>query len=460
VATVAALLGAGAEAAAPPRFQLGFSDPLFASPDATARDHWLRRAVDTGASLVRIDVSWSAVAPAVPAAGFDAARPGSPAYDWATIDAAVRAAAAHGLEVLFTVDSAPAWAEGPWRPAGAPPGTWKPRASAFGAFAEALARRYDGSFPDPLVPGSSLPRVRYYEAWNEPNLDAYLSPQWEGSRPRGAELYRRLLNRFYAGVKASQPGATVIAGSLAPFGDPPGGLRTPPVEFLRRLLCLRGGRMRPVRCPHPAHLDVLSDHPIAVGPPSRSAVSPLDATTPDLGRLTSVLRAAEANGRVLPRRRKPLWVTEFWYDSDPPDPAGVPLRRQARWYEQDLYMFWRQGASVAIALQLRDSPPGRGYRFTSQSGAFFLDGAPKPARTAFRFPFVAHRGVAGVRAWGVAPRRGRVEVQVRRGGLWATLAARSVPRAGCPFELVLPLRGRVRLRALIGGEASLPWALG
>ena len=87
-------------------------------------------------------------------------------------------------------------------------------------------------------------------------------------------------------------------------------------------------------------------------------------TTPDLGRLTKVLEKAEARqARCCPPAKKPLWVTEFWYDTNPPDPNGMSLDQQARWYEQDLYLFWKQGAEVAIALQLRDAPEGKSYAF-------------------------------------------------------------------------------------------------
>jgi hypothetical protein len=444
--------------------QVGFGDSLFASEDPATREYWLGQAVATGASLARINVRWSAVAPKVLPPGFDPADPASPGYRWAPLDAAVRSAAAHGLRVMLTVGTAPSWAEGTGRPAGAPAGTWKPQPAAFAAFARALAARYSGRFADPLFPGATLPAVHRFEVWNEPNLGTYLNPQWKGRRSLSAVLYRGLVNAFYAGVKAVQPRVTVIAGSLAPFGDPPGGQRTPPVWFLREMLCLRGGRLKPIRCPRPARFDVLSGHPIAVGAPSessRSPLGPLDVTTPDLGLLTRVLRRAEATGRALPRAPKPLWATEFWYDSSPPDPNGVPLYRQARWYEQDLYMFWKQGARAAIALELRDSPPGRGYQFTSQAGAFFLDGGPKPAQTAFRFPLVAHRaGRRLVEVWGIAPRPGWVSIEVRRGGRWVRMAVVRARARSRPFEVRLPLAGRVSLRARLGGEVSLVWKQG
>ncbi len=447
-----------AASAAPRPLALGFDAGSFLGDEAEMAP-WLDRGAEAGGTILRVDVSWSSVAPGVPPAGFAASDPASPGYRWADLDAAVRAAARRGMRVLLTVFRAPAWAEAPGRPGDVSAGAWRPRPGAFGDFAQALARRYDGSFPDPLLPGAALPRVSLFEAWNEPNLDTYLAPQWEGRRSSGPRLYRALLDRFYAGVRRAQPRATVIAGALAPFGDSPGGHRTPPVQFLRGLLCLRGPRLRPARCPRPARFDVLSDHPIAVGAPDEPAASPLDVTTPDIWRLTRVLRAAERHRLVRPAgRRRPLWVTEFWYDSDPPDPRGVPLHRQARWYEQDLYEFWRQGARAAVALQLRDAPPGRGYRFTSQSGAYFLDGAAKPSRTAFRFPLVARRlDRRGVLVWGIAPRAGRVRIELRQGGRWHTLAAPRTRGRPRPFVARLRLAGRAVLRARIGGETSLAW---
>ena len=62
-------------------------------------------------------------------------------------------------------------------------------------FAAAVARRYDGSFPDPERPGAALPAVRMYTTWNEPNNPTFLRPQW--MRRRG---------RWQAGVAARLPG--------------------------------------------------------------------------------------------------------------------------------------------------------------------------------------------------------------------------------------------------------------
>jgi hypothetical protein len=456
IAVAASVLPASASARG---LSFGFDDGLFLSAEESVRQTWLDRAAETGASIARLDVRWSSIAPVKPPADFDATDPASAGYQWGILDAAVREADARGLRVLFTVYSAPGWAEGGGRPPRTELGTWNPSADAFGEFASALATRYSGSYPDPSAPGGTLPRVRFFEAWNEPNLDTYLGPQWRGQENSGANIYRSLLDHFYSAIKVVQPGATVLGGALAPFGDEPGEARTRPVLFLRNLLCLSGGRLTPVSCPEKARFDVLSDHPIAVGAPTKSALSPLDVTTPDLGRLTTVLQKAESTNRVLPAGKKPLWVTEFWYDSNPPDPTGVPIDQQARWYEQALYLFWKQGAEAAIALQVRDAPEGKSYASTYQSGAYFVDGSPKPAATAFRFPFVTHRtGPFEVGIWGIAPRAGQVKVQAFRDGTWKTLATIAAKGPGRPFTGEFKLLRFAKLRGVIGDQASLAWS--
>lgn len=449
---------AGHAAASPATFRTGFADPLFASPNVANREAALSDAVATYASIARLSIPWRGVAPKAPSPSFQPSDPASAGYDWSTVDAAVRAMTAHGLEPLLVVSNAPKWAEGPNRASTAAPGSWEPDPAAFEAFATALATRYSGSFSEPTS-GGTLPAVHLFEAWNEPNLSTYLNPQWENGKPVSADIYRNLLNAFYAGVKSVQPTATVVGGSLAPFGDRPGGQRVPPVTFTRELFCFRGGELIKLACPRPAHLDVFSHHPIAVGPPTQSAASEFDATTPDLGRLTRILEKAESTHQVLPAGHKELWVTEFWYDSNPPDPNGVPIAKQARWYEQDLYSFWKQGASVAICLQVIDSPEGKSYASSLQAGVYFVDGTPKPSQTAMAFPFVAHReGPFKVGVWGIAPQRGKVRVQALRGGKWKTIATVAAKGQGRPFTTSVELLRFANLRAKLGSLTSLTWS--
>jgi hypothetical protein len=271
-----------------------------------------------------------------------------------------------------------------------------------------------------------------------------------------------MLNAAYAGIHRADPAARVIVGGLAPYGDPRvGGSRVPPVWFWRSLLCLRGSELRPVACPDPAHFDIAAHNPIDVWAPSRGAVSPLDVSTPDIGRLTRIVRKAVSTGRALPARPKPFWAPEIWWDSSPPDPHGVPIRRHARFLVESLFELWRQGVSAVIWWYLRDQAPGAaGFAATQQSGLLFRDGRPKPAYRAFRFPFLARRDGRGqVLLWGKAPAPGRLVVERRTRRGWAPLA-RPLAGPNRVFVARVGTGGAFQARARQGGQTSLPWRVG
>ena len=215
-------------------FDTGFADILYETPSVS--EEWLQRTAQLDADIIRINLYWSVVAQTKPADPHD---PADPAYDWSRYDDAVRKASALGFDVEITVFTAPRWAEGPNRPslAKARAGVWRPNADAFGDFAVAVARRYSGTYD----PGDgTLPFVRYFEAWNEPNLGSYIMPQYSGRRNVSAEIYGRMLNAFYAGVKSVDPKMQVVTGGTAPYGDDPGpkATKTHPLAFHRGLLCL------------------------------------------------------------------------------------------------------------------------------------------------------------------------------------------------------------------------------
>jgi hypothetical protein len=466
LAGLALALGAPAAGAAPAPhgLQLGLADPAFASSDPALREEWMAKAGEARASLVLLGAAWAAIAPKAPPAGFDPADPADPAYDWKSLDASVRSAAAHGLQPLLDVNTAPAWAEGPGRPspALAPAGAWLPQPAALGQFAQALAARYSGRFVDPANPAAGpLPRVRYFEIWAEENLSEHLDPLWRGSELLGPAHYRAMLNAAYAGIHAASPDAQVIVGGLAPYGDArTGGTRVPPVWFWRSLLCLRGAALRPVGCPDPAHFDIAAHNPIDVAGPDEGAASPLDASIPDIGRLSAIVRRAVRTGRALPARPKPFWAPEIWWDSSPPDPRGVPLALHARFLAEALFRLWHQGVSAVGWWYARDQAPGvAGFAATQQSGLFFRDGAPKPAYTAFRFPFVAHRAAGGqALVWGKAPAPGPLVVERRTAGGWVPVV-HLVAGADRIFLVRAKVRSGVWLRAREGGETSLAWRL-
>lgn len=402
------------------------------------------RARSGGARIIRVTVPWLAVARTRPA---EPADPADPVYDWSLVDERARAAAQRRLRVLLLVSGAPRWAEGRDRPAGAREGAWRPGVRAFGDFMRAVATRYSGRV-------RGVPRVRLYQVWNEPNLAFHLAPQ------RGApKRYRRMLNAAYRAVKSVSRRTTIVTAGTAPYGDD-AGARTRPVRFWRRLLCVGGRRLTRRRCPGGrARFDAWAHHPYGIGGPRRSALDPENVAIPDLGRLTRVMRAAVRRRAVRPRGPKPLWVTEFSWDSRPPDPDGVPARRHARWLEGALFEFWRAGVHTALWLQVLDQPPVPSFGASLQSATHLIDGTPKPAARAYRFPFVADRPGRRALVWGLAPRRGPVRIQRRSAGGWRTVARARAGRGRVFTARVRSARGSV-LRARQRGVRSVPWIVG
>ena len=426
--------------------RLGFLDSVFTEPGS--RDPWLDRAVASGSDIVRLSSGWAGIAPARPA---DPADPADPAYRWESLDESVKAARARGLDVIVSLTGAPRWAEGPGRPADAGPGTWRPSAKPYGAFARALARRYSGSYPDPERPGATLPRVRHYLPWNEPNLSTYITPQWvrRGGRFHASSpvIYRRLLNAFARGVKAVDRRNLVLAGATSPFGDTaPGGDKIPPAQFVRKLLSRR------------TVFDVLAHHPYSVRGPRSPALNRDDVSVADLAKLRRPLRRAQRSGRISPRGGKRLWVTEFSWDSSPPDPLGVPAARHARWLQEAFYVLWRSGVDTIAWFQVRDQAPEPSFAATSQSGVYFRDGRPKLAQRSFAFPLVIdRRRRKPLRAWTRAPAAGTLvfERRTRRG--WRPVVRVRVRRHQVILRRVPSAPRGTRFRARVGGATSLPW---
>ena len=439
--------------------RLGFGNgATLQSTNPAVRALWFDRAVAARAQVVRLSVFWRAVARGRPS---HPTNPADPEYDFSDLDAAVRDASARHLQVEFDVFRAPDWAEGRNRPSGdaVPPGAWKPNAHAFGQFAQALGKRYSGRF-------DGLPRVRYFEVWNEPNITAYLAPQWEGKSAASPEIYRQLLNSFYRGVKKAQPGAQVIGGAMSPFGDPrkhpldPSRPRLRPLVFLRKLLCLHRS-LTPSRCREKPRFDILSQHPLNFNqPPRYQPFNPNDVQVGNFHSVRRVLRAGERARHVRPGGHHELWATEYSWYTNPPNPTGVSPKIQAKWIEEGFYLLWKQGADVVLNFPLRDESrdPAQTIARWATSGIFYHDGAKKRSFQSFRFPFVAHRrSKSKVGIWGKAPRRGRLQVQEEHHGHWRTLIGLRV-RAGQIFTHRLRLRGHARLRAKVAGLTSLPWS--
>jgi hypothetical protein len=315
--------------------------------------------------------------------------------------------------------------------------------------------------------GQLLPRVRYFQAWNEPNLSVSLTPQWtkSGSRLQLASpaLYRSILNAFYAGVKTANPHAFVLSAGTAPFGDlAKGGKRVAPVAFYRELLC-SNAKVQGKKCSR-VRFDGWAHHTYPIGPPTRQARNSGDVVVPDLPKLTRLMAGAVRAKTVASAAAKNLWVTEMSWDSFP-DPDGLTLEDQAAYMQGAFYVLWKAGVKTAIWWNSRDDRKGSNWNATLQSGIFMRGTDPldpnqdikKPSWTAFHFPFAAYRlkGVASL--WAAAPAAGDVVVQAQNSsGSWEQVA-KLTARGGRVYTGRLRVGPGTQLRANQNGILSLPW---
>ncbi|MBN1261719.1 MAG: O-antigen ligase family protein [Anaerolineae bacterium] len=128
---------------------------------------------DGGFVWIRQAFPWSEIEP----------EPGE--FDWASWDPIVAGAVERGIQLIPVLTSPPAWA-------GAPPDP-----EAFARFAGAFANHY-------------MAQLVYYQVWHNPNL----GETWGGQA--NAYAYAEILSRVAPAIRASDPDARIVLGSLAP----------------------------------------------------------------------------------------------------------------------------------------------------------------------------------------------------------------------------------------------------
>jgi hypothetical protein len=354
---------------------------MLGQPDATAQQF-----AALGADVVKIQLFWGDVAPAGARkpAGFDAADPSS--YHWNTYPGAVNAIIAAGMRPYISIGGhAPRWATNGRGRAG----TGRPSAKEFGLFAEAV--------------GKQFPNVHIWSMWNESNLYSWLSPQRKNGVPQSPSIYRKLYLAAHGALRATGHGGDrILLGELMPRGgSSPKKLR--PLDFLRELVCLdgnyrqyRGRAARARGCGKVGRIPTsgLAYHPYTLRGGPRIHDGPGDAAIGELSRVTKVLDALARRGKL--PRKLPLWITEFGYQTSPPDPFfGVPLKRAAAFMDTSEFIAFRNPRIASYSqYTLSDDPPrpsGRPFSrwSTWQSGLRFGNGKPKPyVYGAFRLPFL------------------------------------------------------------------------
>jgi hypothetical protein len=320
---------------------------------------------------VRLNLYWGGrygVAKSRPAS---ATNPADPAYDWELYDRTVNYAAQDGVHVVFSVYGTPAWANG-----GKGPNVAPTRATDLRNFAYAAARRYGGLYPG--SDGRTLPAVREWLAWNEPNNPIFLTPQYKktatGWKIQSAVDYAKICNAIYNGVHATlAPSERVGCGVTSPRGNNnPNTARS----SVSPLAFLRAAKTAGLKT-----FDAWAHHPYYAGPSDTPTTRPVTAkgapataiTLGNIGDLITEVTRLYGNKRI--------WITEYGYQTNPPDALfGVSLAKQAAYLTQ-AFAIARKSPRIDMMLWflLKDEQTVAGW----QSGLLTSSGKKKPAYTAF-----------------------------------------------------------------------------
>ena len=314
--------------------------------------------------VLRMDLLWGAVvARKRPAHPTD---PNDPAYEWGSYDTFVRNAAKNRIQIIFSIYGTPRWANGGQKPNRAPK-----KMSYLKNFAFAAAKRYSGTFK--RADGVVLPSVRRWLAWNEPNNPVFLRPQWKrvGRRnvPIAAKTYAQICTAVWAGVHSTHLKETVACGGTDPRGNNKARSSRPSIAPLTFLSALKRYGLR--------HFDVYAHHPYYSSPRESPTTLPRAKTVVTLANINVLIR-------LLTRLygHKQLWITEYGYQTRPPDPHfGVSWAKQARYLSKAFSMARRNPRiSMMVWFLLRDERRLAGW----QSGLETASGRKKPAYYAFR----------------------------------------------------------------------------
>jgi hypothetical protein len=260
-----------------------------------------------------------------------------------------------------------------------------------------------------------LPAVTNWEIWNEPNERSWLNP-WYRKQGRTKiytqpELYRSLVDGAWGALQSTgHSGNTILIGETANEGT------LDPLPFVRDLYCvnssnlpLRGHAALAAGCPQsetPAKFVVANPglfgatgyahHPYAFDiPPNKAYPQRYYITLQNISTLENNLNQIYGAYGRRPSGGVPLYLTEWGYESDPPDPfSHTTLGEQETYLNEGEYMTWQDPYVRSLAqFELVDDGPkpdtkagSRAYWSTFQTGLEYADGSQKPSYDAWELP--------------------------------------------------------------------------
>jgi hypothetical protein len=396
-----------------------------------ATDKTLNEFDRLGIDIVKLNLYWDEVAPKTrrKPRGFDGADPSD--YNWSNYGATIQAIRDRGMRPFLSLGGrGPRWATG----SKGRKGTYKPSAKEFERFAEAAGRQF--------------PEVDLWSIWNEPNLYSWLSPQRSKGVPQSPSIYRKLYLAGHRGLNASGNDDTILLGELMPRGGTDS-RKVPPLQFLREMACLdrnyrqyRGRAAKLRGCSRVSRIPTsgLAYHPYTLAGGPNVDEQGDDAAIGQLGRVRATLDRIARRGK-LPRRLK-IWITEFGYQTKPPDPFGTPIGRAPNLMDLSEWIAYRNPRVATYAqYQLCDND-------FWQSGLRRENCRPKRrVYEAFRMPlFVRSLGGNRVEVFGAlrSASSGSAEIESKApGGSYRSRGSASVNRAGY-FRRILRVTNAVR----------------
>jgi hypothetical protein len=251
---------------------------------------------------------------------------------------------------------------------------------------------------DPL---HALPRVDLWSYWNEPDLAGWISPQYSHGIPVSARVYRKIVYAGHDALAASGHGGDEqLIGELLPFartGHTTNKVR--PIEFLREMACVdsqyhpytgKAAKARGCTNFKPLPGTGLAHHPYTLsGGPDVGNPNHDDASIGELGRVLSALDKL-SNRHRLESQRMPVWVSEFGFQTNPPDQYAAPIKKVPGYLGESEWLAYRNPrvASYAQYPLVDDSRNGGSF----QSGLRTSAGKKKPGvYAAFKVPFFVQR---------------------------------------------------------------------